>query len=177
MIIGSRGIGIFDIDYFSAFSVLSVAEARRCSGCRVLKIQAVDDVLQGEFRVANSSIGCTVIDSEPVIFTEQSTGKNHVSEEAFTLIVGLWLEDRLSRSCHDPPGLLAVQQYRSEAIAIVSIDSVVDFQPALPDLQGDGAGSDLHLVPAFGAGAEQVAMVAPCEKVGRFCKPDVLPLE
>ena len=64
------------------------------AGSGVSEIQAVDDVLQRKFCIANSSVGCAVIDSERVVFAEQSTTEDHVSKEAFAFIVGLRFEDR-----------------------------------------------------------------------------------
>jgi hypothetical protein len=57
--------------------------------------------------------------------------EDHVAKKAGALVVCLGLENRLFRPGEDLPGLLAIQQDGSQAIAVVAVRSVVELDPAL----------------------------------------------
>ena len=91
-----------------------------------LQVQCFEDFFQRQLCITDSGIGRSVVYFDIVTFAQQSATEDDVSEEALTFVAGLRFEDRLVCSCDDLPRLGAVQQNRSETVAIIPVDSVVN---------------------------------------------------
>ena len=148
-----------------------------CSLESALQVQCLDDFLQRQLCVTDNGIGRSVVYPDVIILAYQPAAKDHVSEEALTLVGGLRFENRLACPCDDLPRLGAVQQNRPETIAIISVDPVVNFEPAPVGFERYGTGADLRLIPMARAGSHQAAVVSPAVQVGRFGYPDILFVE
>jgi hypothetical protein len=151
----------------------------RLDDARALReLDNLGNVTEGETR---HGVGASVVDGDAAGggVVELGTGEADVGHVAHALVRLLWRDEVRTRTVDGFPRLFEVEQSRPEAVdvTVAGVEhAVIEQQPALAGLHGDGAGAYLHALPGThleGGGRHHVTVAAPEHQVGRLAVEDV----
>src|SRR6218665_239795 len=103
-----------------------------------------------------------------------SIGENHIAKETREFVVCRRLYQWLFTACDNFRGVIQVEQQGPEAIAVLFIGPVIDFQPSVFCLDRRGSGTYASAIPIAFARSSDALMIAPMNQIGRFGDPYII---